>query len=325
MNNWKLKSGLLLLCVVVIMVSVWWALAQRPPTQGPASVPADLASTDYETESGLAEALPNERSSVDDAADKQASSGPDSNQPVSPRPFDPDRARLEALQATSATQLQELAAQARMAGDESLAREFELMENEVCGIVTRADFGISTPIVRDGEGMRRWESFCAGSEPPADPEEASQHMRERIAHLLPLRDTMQSRFETLHETMEPGDALFSMLSEADSPDELKAIGLLISSGHIDRDLIPELTLADEGVGETYAVTPGLALEIYGCKRFGHCGPDHASTIGLCMAVAGCQPGDDSLDLIAWLVSPQQLAMAMMIVDMIEDHEVSPRP
>ena len=323
MNSWKVKLGLPLLCVVGIMASVWWALEQRPPSQRP--VPADLVSTDNGTETRQAEGSSNGQTSVDDAADKQAPDRPDSMQPVLPTPFDPDRARLEALQATSATQLQELAAQARMAGDESLAREIELMEKEACGVVARADFEISTPIVRDGEGMRRWESFCAGSQAPAGPEQASQHMRERIAHLLSLREKMQSRFETLRETMEPGDALFSMLSEADSPDAIEAIGLLISSGHIDRDLIPELTLADEGVAETYAVTPRLALEIYGCKRFGHCGPDHASTIGLCMAVAGCQPGDDSLDLIAWLVSPQQLAMAMMIVDMIEDHEVSPRP
>lgn len=325
MKNWKLKSGLLLLCMVAIMGSVWFTPQQNQPADGHRAAITESTATDDGAEMDRSGLIMSGLPDLDEAAEEQVLAKPAPEKPVLSQGFDPDRVRIDALRATSAIELQEMAAQARLAGDEKLAREMELMEDEICGIVARSDFGIDAEVVRDGEGMRRWESFCAGSTPSADSGTASRLMRERLEHVLESRGRLQSRYEELQRTMNPSEALFTMLNEANSLHEIEAIGLLVSSGYIDRDLIPELTLTDGGISETFAVTDRIALEIYGCHRFGHCGPDQAATISLCMMITGCQPGDDYLDLIAWLVSPQQLAMAMMIVDMIQEHEMEPRP
>lgn len=232
--------------------------------------------------------------------------------------FNSSRARLEAFRATSAGELQKLSRQARMSGNESLARELELMEDDACGSLARDDVGEF--IDRDGEGFRRWETFCADT--AVDPLVDNYLMRSKIL------DSVQSEVEQklddlirLMEYMNPADALIELIIESASPAEINAISLMIANGYVDQDSVTALTEESENLGPLRA--PNIyraALDIYSCQRFGHCGPQNFASIEYCLLLAECQPGQDYLDLLSWTMSPRDLERAVDIVDRIRRRE-----
>lgn len=229
---------------------------------------------------------------------------------------------IDAARASSAGRLQELALRASANGDETLARQLELMEEAACGPLVRGDVG--SHIVEDAEGYRRWEAFCADAliDVSADPE----LLRRELLEQLDAEVERQSQdFLTLLEQMGPEEAYVQLLADSTSPLEIDAIALLEANGYVDLDLsslIPGHEPFDENaIRRIYSVAP----ELYGCARFGHCGPQSMKSIEACLFSQECQPGADYLDLLRWVMSPRELELAWRLVDLIRQRETRDGP
>lgn len=182
---------------------------------------------------------------------------------------------IDAAQATSAGQLQELAAQARASGDEALARRLELMEEDACGPLIRNDIAENL----DQEGYRRLEVFCADS--TVDPSTDAIALRQEFVDRVNVEfERKQERFLDLLESMDPEDAYVRLLSESMSPAEIEAIDRLGMRGYTGIDLLSHFMPEARGLVDDSRrqLINSAVTQIYACERFGHCGPGSMQTI-----------------------------------------------
>lgn len=231
---------------------------------------------------------------------------------------DPSQALTEAACATSVRQLQELAARARAAGDEALARQLELMEDETCGTLVRDD--VADHIDPGSEGYRRWEEFCAGTvvDPLAD-----NHLQR-----MKILDQYQSEvISALDKMLESPDwtgmdeALMQLLVESGNPMEIEAVALLLANGLIELETDSAFLLGHRQLDAIRALmVQNASLELYSCERFGHCGPQSMQSIEACLLIPECEPGHDYLALMSWIMAPRELDLARQIVDLIREFE-----
>lgn len=229
----------------------------------------------------------------------------------------------QAARASSARELDELAQFAKSAGKDDLARKLELIEEQACGPLIQGEVG--DHISPDNVGWIQWEQFCKDStiDPLGDHHAAALEFLDLIQDLVVEKS---SRLLSLLDQMSPEEAFLRLIAESGNPVDIEAVALLYSNGYIDLDLLSyfEILRQQVNVQKLYDVQH-LALDLYSCERFGHCGPRSFQTIGACLLVPECQAGNSYLDLMAYLTSPRDWERALLLLEHIRRWEHEPRP
>jgi len=232
--------------------------------------------------------------------------------------LDPSRTLAKAARATSARELQGLAARAREAGEKELAEQLQLMEDEACGTLVRGDVG--DHIDPNSEGYRRWEMFCAGA--VIDPQVDNHQQRlEILDHYQAEVISALDRLLELPDWTDLDEALMQFLLETNNPIEIDAVALLLANGDIDLPADSAFLLGHRHLDALRAhMVQSASLELFSCERFGHCGPQTMQSIEACLLIADCEAGHDFLDLLRWTMAPRELDLAQQIIDLIRAFE-----
>lgn len=237
-----------------------------------------------------------------------------SNLPIA----DPSQLRIEAAQATSAGQLQQVAERARFEGDETLARHIELVEEGLCGPLVRDD--LSSAVVQDGLGFQALEGFCKDSavDTAADPGELRAELLQKE---LALAEAVLDEYLDLLQWMSSEDAFRQILVDSASPEGIRGANLLVANGDIDVDLLSAVLGEGRRVDvDTQRILHNTVADLYGCERFNHCGPDSMIVIERCLFAMECEPGFDYADLVELGFSPQELLWMSRMLDSIRQFE-----
>jgi hypothetical protein len=203
--------------------------------------------------------------------------------------------------------------QAYIAGNERLARELTRNLHARCGYLE----GFTPPFERTRWAYEKLIDYCRSYEPP----EGSEHW---IGELSPsgfnARRQMLEEFSTL--PFQEFETKFAQrVSNAQSIDEIRGakdvVKYLVRAGApLSLGVVRDSNITSDQLKEIQ--TAGITL--YGCRRFGGCGPDDYDTLEICVLTGLCEQGWSTFDYYSRALSPIEFSQAMDVLAYLIDSE-----